>query len=95
MNASLNPITVISAFLGLYSTIILIRVLLTWLPSINWADQPFETVAQLTDPYLNLFRSIIPPVGGFDISSMLAIFALQFAQNFVASQAGVFQQGMF
>ena len=86
MTSSLNPATIISSFLGIYSTILLIRVLLTWFPSINWSDQPFEAVAQLTDPYLNLFRSIIPPLGGFDISSMLAIFALQFAQNIVSSQ---------
>ena len=86
MQSSLNPATIISSFLGIYSTILLIRVLLTWFPSINWSDQPFEAVAQLTDPYLNLFRSIIPPLGGFDISSMLAIFALQFAQSIVSSQ---------
>ena len=86
MTSSLNPATIISSFLGIYSTILLIRVLLTWFPSINWSDQPFEAVAQLTDPYLNLFRSSIPPLGGFDISSMLAIFALQFAQNIVSSQ---------
>ena len=86
MTSSLNPATIISSFLGIYSTILLIRVLLTWFPSINWSDQPFEAVAQLTDPYLNLFRSIIPPLGGIDISSMLAIFALQFAQNIVSSQ---------
>ncbi len=95
MSASLNPLTIISAFLGIYSTLLLIRVLLTWLPSINWYDQPWETLAQLTDPYLNIFRSIIPPLGGFDISSMLAIFALQFAQNLVQSQAGLFSSGMY
>ncbi len=86
MTSSLNPATVISSFLGIYSTILLIRVLLTWFPSINWFDQPFATLAELTDPYLNIFRSIIPPLGGFDISAMLAIFALQFAQNIVSSQ---------
>jgi YggT family protein len=86
MTSSLNPATIISSFLGIYSTILLIRVLLTWFPSINWSDQPFEAVAQLTDPYLNIFRSIIPPLGGFDISSMLAIFALQFAQSIVSSK---------
>ena len=86
MTSSLNPATIISSFLGIYSTILLIRVLLTWFPSINWSTQPFEVLAQLTDPYLNLFRSIIPPLGGFDISAMLAIFALQFAQSIVSSQ---------
>jgi YggT family protein len=86
MSSSLNPATVISAFLGIYSTLLLIRVLLTWLPTIDWYSQPFETLAQLTDPYLNIFRSIIPPLGGFDISAMLAIFALQIAQNLVSTQ---------
>jgi len=86
MTSSLNPATIISSFLGIYSTILLIRILLTWFPSINWSDQPFEAVAQLTDPYLNIFRSIIPPLGGFDISSILAILALQFTQSIVESQ---------
>ncbi len=86
MTSSLNPATIISSFLGIYSTILLIRILLTWFPSINWSDQPFEAVAQLTDPYLNLFRSIIPPLGGFDVSSILAILALQFTQSIVESQ---------
>lgn len=90
MTSSLNPATVISSFLGIYSTILLIRVLLTWFPSINWFDQPFATLAELTDPYLNIFRSIIPPLGGFDISAMLAIFALQFAQNLSSQLSSVF-----
>ena len=90
MTPSLNPATIISSFLGIYSTILLSRVLLTWFPSINWSDQPFEAMAQLTDPYLNLFRSIIPPLGGFDISAMLAIFALQFAQNLSSQLSSVF-----
>ncbi|MGB3668624.1 MAG: YggT family protein, partial [Phormidesmis sp.] len=39
--------------------------------------------SQLTDPYLNLFRNIIPPIGGLDLSAILAIFALQFISYFV------------
>jgi YggT family protein len=31
----------------------------------------------LTDPYLNVFRSIIPPLGGIDFSAIIAIFLLQ------------------
>jgi len=91
MATSFNPATVISSFLGIYSTLLLIRILLTWFPNVNWYDQPFLTLSQLTDPYLNLFRSIIPPIGGLDLSPMLAIFALQFLQNIVANQvAGLF-----
>jgi YggT family protein len=86
MTSSLNPATIISSFLGIYSTILLIRILLTWFPSINWLDQPFATLAELTDPYLNIFRSIIPPLGGIDVSSILAILALQFTQSIVQGQ---------
>jgi YggT family protein len=38
----------------------------------------------LTDPFLNIFRGIIPPIGGvLDISPILAIILLQILQGFV------------
>jgi YggT family protein len=61
---------------NIYAALILVRVLLTWFPNINWYDQPFAALSQITDPYLNLFRSIIPPLGGMDFSPILAIFVL-------------------
>jgi YggT family protein len=38
-------------------------------------------LSPITDPYLNLFRSIIPPMGGIDFSPILAILVLQFASS--------------
>ena len=64
-------------FLTFYMVLIVIRVLLTWFPNVDWYSQPFAALSQITDPYLNLFRSIIPPVGGIDFSSILAIILLQ------------------
>jgi YggT family protein len=81
MTSSFSPGTVIESFLGIYLILLFIRVLLTWFPQVEWYNQPFSTLSQLTDPYLNLFRSFIPPVGNFDISAMVAIFALQFVQQ--------------
>jgi YggT family protein len=69
--------TSLVAFLNIYFALLIIRVLLSWFPSINWFDPPFSILSQLTDPYLNLFRSIIPPLGGIDFSPMLAILLLQ------------------
>ncbi len=74
-------------FLTFYFYLLLIRVLLTWFPNIDWYSQPFAVLGQLTDPYLNLFRSIIPPLGGIDFSPMLAILLLQFASQFLSSVA--------
>ena len=78
MDASLNLLTgTLAQFLSIYTVILIFRILLSWFPNINWFDPPFSILTQLTDPYLNLFRSFIPPLGGLDLSPMAAIFVLQ------------------
>jgi YggT family protein len=81
----MDPVAILvltlSRFLGIYLALLIIRVLLTWFPSIDWSSQPFALLSQLTDPYLNIFRGLIPPLGGFDLSPMVALLLLQFAQQ--------------
>jgi YggT family protein len=74
----------LSSFVSIYLGLLFIRVLLTWFPDIEWSNQPFAALSQITDPYLNLFRSIIPPLGGMDFSPMLAFLALSFLQRALA-----------
>jgi YggT family protein len=66
-----------TTFLLIYIVLLIIRVLLSWFPTINWYSQPFSALSQITDPYLNLFRSLLPPMGGIDFSPALAILLLQ------------------
>ncbi|AFY40726.1 YggT family protein [Nostoc sp. LEGE 06077] len=84
-------ISTLNTFIQLYTALLFIRVLLTWFPTINWYNQPFSALSQITDPYLNVFRSIIPPLGGIDISPMLAILLLQVVGQVVGSLAGGLQ----
>ncbi|KAK4526658.1 hypothetical protein GAYE_SCF26G4574 [Galdieria yellowstonensis] len=64
-------------FFGLYSNLLIVRVLLSWFPAVQ--NQPIlRPLFTVCDPYLNLFRSIIPPVFGIDFSPILAFTALQF-----------------
>jgi YggT family protein len=72
-------------FFQIYFILVVIRVLLTWFPTVNWASPPFSVLSQLTDPYLNLFRSLLPPLGGMDFSPMLALFALQIVSSLLTS----------
>jgi YggT family protein len=81
--------TVLS-FISIYLALLFIRVLLTWFPNINWSNQPFTALSQVTDPYLNVFRSIIPPMGGMDFSPMLAFLVLSLLQRTLASAIGGF-----
>jgi YggT family protein len=68
-------------FVGIYFVLLVIRVLLSWFPNVDWLSPPFSVLSQLTDPYLNLFRSIIPPLGGIDLSPILAFLLLQVVQS--------------
>lgn len=78
MGSSISLIAqALAGFLQLYFVLLIIRILLSWFPNLNWYNPPLSILSQVTDPYLNLFRSIIPPLGGIDFSPMLAIFVLQ------------------
>ncbi len=77
--------TTLASFVQIYSYVLIARVLLTWFPQINWYNQPFAALSQISDPYLNLFRNIIPPLGGIDISPILAFLVLNLLGGFLAN----------
>jgi len=64
-------------FIQLYLVLIFVRILLSWFQTAEWAQRVISFLAPITDPYLNIFRSIIPPLGGIDFSAIIAIVVLQ------------------
>ncbi len=74
-------------FLEIYGYILIVRILLSWFQGQEWAFNIISFLSPITDPYLNIFRSIIPPLGGIDFSAILAILALQFLQGSLATLA--------
>ncbi|XP_065633028.1 LOW QUALITY PROTEIN: ylmG homolog protein 1-2, chloroplastic [Quercus suber] len=76
-----TPLTVVAAglakWLDIYSGVLMVRVLLSWFPNIPWDRQPLSAIRDLCDPYLNLFRNIIPPIfDTLDVSPLLAFAVL-------------------
>ncbi|MFM9104713.1 MAG: YggT family protein, partial [Cyanobium sp.] len=63
-------LSVLSRTLEIYSLILLVRVLLSWFPNMDWSNPVLSTVSSITDPYLNAFRGLIPPIGGLDLSAI-------------------------
>jgi YggT family protein len=85
-----NSVALISKIIDLYLIFMTIRILLTWFPNVNFYDPPLSWLAQITDPYLNIFRSIIPPLGGMDVSPILAFLLLKVVRDvLVRSTAGL------
>jgi len=67
-----------------YFLIIILRIFLSWIQTIDWSQQPYKGLSAITDPFLNIFRGIIPPIGGMlDISPILAIILLQIIQGLI------------
>ena len=79
--------SIIINFLQIYSVILIVRILLTWFPTASWASQTISFLSPITDPYLNIFRSFIPPLGGIDFSPILAFIVLSLIQQLVAQAA--------
>ena len=82
--------SVLASTVQIFSFLLLIRVLLTWFPGIDWSNGALSALTSLTDPYLNIFRGVIPPIGGFDISSILAFLLLNVIQQALFGAAGNF-----
>ncbi len=74
---------VLSQTLLIYSYLLIIRVLLSWFPNLDQSNPILTNLYSITDPYLNVFRGIIPAIGGIDISPILAFLLLNFVQSLV------------
>jgi YggT family protein len=73
-----------------YIVLIFIRIIMSWIPRIpynRFLAGFLKFVSDVTDPYLNLFRRILPMVrigpGALDISPIVATFVLIIVSSIV------------
>ena len=68
----------IDIFLWVYVLLIFVYVLTSWvrLPYSIWVRRVSDFLRDVCEPYLRLFRRILPPLGPLDLSPVVAIFAL-------------------
>jgi len=74
-----------------YLVLIFIRIIISWVPRIpynRYLAAVLKFVTDVTDPYLNLFRRILPPVrlgpGALDLSPIVATFVLIIVSSIAA-----------
>ena len=63
-----------------YSMLFVVYVRLSWFQTDRGVRADINTVlGKICDPYLNLFKKFIPPIGGMvDVSPIVALLVLQF-----------------
>jgi len=68
-----------------YTTIIFIYVIMSWIPhSTGIVGDVYRILGKICDPYLDLFKKLIPPIGGMlDITPIIALLVLQLVVRFV------------
>lgn len=67
--------TTIELFFDILSLLILARILLSFVPQLR-ENAIAEAVYSITEPILRPFQRLIPPLGAFDLSPIVAILAL-------------------
>jgi len=88
---------ILTALLGLYSLLIVIRIILTWFSGGEFG-RPMEILARITDPYLDWWRRRLNLRAGYlDLSPIVAMAALSVAQTICSAiaQTGRFTLGLF
>jgi len=88
-------IGVLAQTLSIYTLVLLVRVLLSWFPNLDWGNPVLSTVSAITDPYLNAFRGLIPPLGGLDLSAIVAFLALQLLQTLLEQSRVLFYSAIY
>lgn len=80
----------VNALFLVYMILLFARILLSWIPRIPYnpvLSTVINFITEVTDPYLRIFRRVIPPVGGggfaLDLSPIIAIFVLIIARGII------------
>ena len=80
----------VDALFLVYMILIFARILMSWIPRIPRSAtlRPvLDFITETTDPYLNIFRRIMRPIGfggmGIDLSPIVAVFVLILLERLV------------
>ena len=75
----------VDIFFGVYIILIFAYILTSWVrlpysPSLNRVQRFLHDVC---DPYLAIFRRVVPPLGPLDLSPIVAVFVLYFVNRVI------------
>jgi YggT family protein len=83
-------LNLIDTLITLYIWVIIIGVVLSWLIAFNVINThnrfvyiAVDTINRLTEPVLRPIRNFLPNLGGLDVSPVILLLALFFAQNLI------------
>ncbi|HEV8602954.1 MAG TPA: YggT family protein [Gaiellaceae bacterium] len=75
----------VEVFIYVYILLIFAYIITSWLrlPYSTWLNRVQRFLYDVCDPYLRLFRRVLPPFGPLDLSPMIAVFSLFFLNQLI------------
>ncbi len=64
----------------LITLLLVVKIFLSFLPNVNWSNQPFKFLYQFADLFFSPFKKIIPPIGMIDLSPIVVFILLRLFQ---------------
>ena len=78
--------SIIASLANAYTLVIFVYVLMSWFPtSTGIVADIYRVLGKICDPFLNLFKRFIPPIGAIDVSPIVAVLILQFVVRIVVA----------
>ncbi|MRS12495.1 MAG: YggT family protein [Actinobacteria bacterium] len=82
----MTALSIVVSLIDFYQILIVVYVLMSWLrPSTGLVYDIYRTLGTIVEPWLGLFRKIVPTMGMLDVSPIVAIVALSMVQWLVRS----------
>ncbi len=79
---TLLTVRIVDVLFQVYTLLLFIRILISWVPELH-KYRLVQFIYYYTDPYLNIFRRFIPPLGILDLSPIVAFICLSVIKNVV------------
>ncbi|KAL7526785.1 hypothetical protein ACHAWF_001909 [Thalassiosira exigua] len=85
---------VLGPSLNFFSFAMLCRIVLSWYPSANINEFPFNLIVWPTEPLLRLVRGSIPPAFGVDVTPVVWLGLFTFVNEILLGQQGLLTMKM-
>ncbi len=83
-------INALYTLLRIYSFCIVVWCLSSWITVSNdQFNHVLEGIGKIVEPYLSVFRNVIPPISGVDLSPIIALFVLNLVERLAISTLGL------
>lgn len=74
-------VTLVSDVAQVLALLIIVRAVLTWIPSVDYGHPVIRAIIRITDPVLLPIRRVVPPLGGIDVTPIAALLLIEIARN--------------